>query len=165
VPEVVLIVAEWLPFGANNIKVLAQKVGADERVSSGFYSASIDQNPSGTSLDVEPGLTNITIVDIIEGQHVNLEAEIYFPEEEGIVQVENFGVHLDVTGTCFCGVRPPTREESRLTVSADGRCGWKRSKSGSGTTSPWITSPGSSWMCCRTLRACSTPSSPPGNAP
>jgi len=27
------------------------------------------------------------------------------PEEEGIVQVENFGVHLDVTGNCFCGVR------------------------------------------------------------
>lgn len=109
--DVVLIVAEWLPFGANNIKVLAQKVGADERVTSGFYSASIDQNPSGTSLDVEPGLTNITIVDIIEGQHVNLEAEIYFPEEEGIVQVENFGVHLDVTGTCFCGVRMEAIQE------------------------------------------------------
>jgi len=103
--DVVLIIAEWLPFGANNIKVLAEKVGAQERVSSGFYSASIDQNPSGTSLDVEPGLTNITIVDVLEGQHVNLEAEIYFPEEEGIVQVENFGVHLDVTGNCFCGVR------------------------------------------------------------
>ena len=118
--DVVLIVAEWLPFGANNIKVLAQKVGADERVSSGFYSASIDQNPSGTSLDVEPGLTNITIVDILEGQHVNVEAEIYFPEEEGIVQVENFGVHLDVTGNCFCGVRMEAiQERIRDNISLD----------------------------------------------
>merc|ERR1711871_305189 len=118
--DVVLIIAEWLPFGANNIKVLAEKVGAQERVSSGFYSASIDQNPSGTSLDVEPGLTNITIVDVLEGQHVNVEAEIYFPEEEGIVQVENFGVHLDVTGNCFCGVRMEAiQERIRNNISLD----------------------------------------------
>lgn len=109
--DVTVIIAEWLPFGANNIKTLAQKVGADERVSSGFYSATVDENPGATSLDVEPGLTNINIVDIVEGQHVNLEAEIYFPEEEGIVQVENFGVHIDVTGTCFCGVRMEAIQE------------------------------------------------------
>merc|ERR1711959_188797 len=94
-----------------NIKNLNQKVGADERVSTGFYSATVDQNPGETSLDVEPGLTNINIVDIVEGTHVNLEAEIYFPEEEGIVQVENFGVHIDVTGTCFCGVRMEAIQE------------------------------------------------------
>lgn len=109
--DVTVIIAEWLPVGANNIKTLAQKVGADERVSSGFYSAAVDENPGETSLDVEPGLTNINIVDIIEGQQVNLEAEIYFPEEEGIVQVENFGVHIDVTGTCFCGVRMEAIQE------------------------------------------------------
>jgi len=118
--DVTILIAEWLPFGANNIKTLAYKVGADERVSSGFYSATVDENPGATSLDVEPGLTNITIVDIVEGQHANLEAEIYFPEEEGIVQVENFGVHIDVTGTCFCGVRMEAiQERIRNNISLD----------------------------------------------
>lgn len=103
--DVTVILSEWLPVGANNIKNLTTKVGADERVSTGFYSATVDGAPGDTTLDVEPGLTNINIVDIIEGQRCNLEAEIYFPEEEGIVQVENFGVHVHVSGCVFCGIR------------------------------------------------------------
>jgi len=35
---------------------------------------------------------------------VNFEAEINYPEEEGIVQVENFGMHLNVDGTTCYGM-------------------------------------------------------------
>lgn len=103
--DITIILCEWIPVGANNIRNLTTKVGADERVSTGFYSATVDGAPGDTTLDVEPGLTNINIVDIVEGQRCNLEAEIYFPEEEGIVQVENFGVHVHVSGCVFCGIR------------------------------------------------------------
>jgi len=36
---------------------------------------------------------------------VNFEAEINFPEEEGIVQVEHFGLHINVDGTVFYGIK------------------------------------------------------------
>lgn len=118
--DITVLLSEWIPVGANNVKNLIQKVGADERVSSGFYSASVDGQPGDTTLDVEPGLTNINIVDVIEGQRVNLEAEIYFPEEEGIVQVENFGVHVHVSGCCFCGIRiEAIQERIRNRISLD----------------------------------------------
>ena len=36
---------------------------------------------------------------------MNFEAEINFPEEEGIVQVEQFGLHINVDGTVFYGIK------------------------------------------------------------
>ena len=77
-------------------------------------------HPADTCLSVDPGLTNITVIDCLDGTHINLEAEIYFPEEEGIVQVENFGIHLDVTGACFCSMRMEAiQERIRNNMSLD----------------------------------------------
>jgi len=118
--DITIVIAEWIPMGDNNMKTTCTKVGADERVSSGFYSSSIDMHPADTCLSVDPGLTNITVIDCLDGTHINLEAEIYFPEEEGIVQVENFGIHLDVTGSCFCSMRMEAiQERIRNNMSLD----------------------------------------------
>jgi len=35
---------------------------------------------------------------------VNLEADIYFPEDQGVIQIENFGVHIDADGTVLYGM-------------------------------------------------------------
>ena len=37
--------------------------------------------------------------------HVNFEADIHFPEEPGVVQVEMFGVSMNSHGTMFYGMQ------------------------------------------------------------
>jgi WD repeat-containing protein 35 len=53
---------------------------------------------------VPPGLTEVSILDYDFVHFINFEAEINYPEEDGIVQVENFGMHLSVDGTIIYGV-------------------------------------------------------------
>ena len=38
------------------------------------------------------------------GERINFEAEINFPEDEGIIQVENFGMHYGVDGKVIYGM-------------------------------------------------------------
>lgn len=54
---------------------------------------------------VPPGLTKIQILDYSITQYVNLEADIYFPEDQGVIQVENFGVHLNADGSVLYGMQ------------------------------------------------------------
>lgn len=42
-----LLVGEWIPFGANQIVALNDKLGSTERVKGGLFTALVDQNPSG----------------------------------------------------------------------------------------------------------------------
>jgi WD repeat-containing protein 35 len=35
----------------------------------------------------------------------NITAEINFPEDEGIVQIENFGIHMHKYGLVICGMK------------------------------------------------------------
>lgn len=46
----------------------------------------------------------VSILDYDEPRYVNFEAEVNFPEEEGIVQVENFGVHIHEQGFLAYGL-------------------------------------------------------------
>ena len=45
------------------------------------------------------------ILDFDETTFINFEAVINFPEDEGIVQVEEFGMHLNEDGTLIYGMR------------------------------------------------------------
>ena len=47
----------------------------------------------------------MTILDYDFVHFINFEAEINYPEEDGIVQVENFGIHLNVDGTVLYGIK------------------------------------------------------------
>ena len=49
------------------------------------------------------GLTNVDIIDFSLARFVNFESEISFPEEGGILQVENFGMHINASAQ----PRPP----------------------------------------------------------
>lgn len=53
----------------------------------------------------EAEVTTVKIIEAHAIDHINLEAEIYYPEEAGIVQVEAFGVHISATGGVVCGMR------------------------------------------------------------
>ncbi|EKX33180.1 hypothetical protein GUITHDRAFT_148120 [Guillardia theta CCMP2712] len=102
---VTVIVGEWVPYGANNIVALNERLGILERCQGGLYTSFQDKNPSGTNFKVPPGLTSVEIIDYNMTRFANFESEISFPEDSGILQIENFGIHVNVDGTVCCGVR------------------------------------------------------------
>lgn len=103
--SVSVIIAEYIPFGANQIVQMNANLGSMERVQGGFFTALIDNDSSGTKFVVDPGLTSINILDYTQTKHINFEAEIRIPEEKGIIQVESFGCSLNADGTMFYGMQ------------------------------------------------------------
>jgi hypothetical protein len=103
--EVMTMVGEWIPFGANQIVALVERLGALDRIQGGLFTSMVDTNPTKTQFNVPPGLTQVRILDFDYVHFINFEAEINYPEEEGIVQVENFGIHLNVDGTVLYGIK------------------------------------------------------------
>jgi len=103
--DVNIMIGEFIPFGANHILSLNMKLGSTERVQGGFFTALVDDDSGGTKFEVPPGLTKVTILDYSITEYVNLEADIYFPEDQGIVQIENFGIHLSADGTICYGMK------------------------------------------------------------
>jgi WD repeat-containing protein 35 len=103
--SVSIIVAEFIPFGANQLVQMNANLGSTERVQGGFFTALIDTDSTGTKFTVDPGLTSVNILDYTMTKHVNFEAEIRIPEESGIIQVEAFGVSINADGTMFYGMQ------------------------------------------------------------
>jgi WD repeat-containing protein 35 len=103
--NVVGMVGEWIPFGSNQIVALNERLGALDRCQGGLFTACVDDNPTDTQFNVPPGLTQVSILDYDFVQFINFEAEINFPEDGDIVQVENFGMHLNVDGTIMYGIK------------------------------------------------------------
>jgi len=98
------LVAEFVPFGSNQIVQINNNLGSVERVQGGFFTALIDSDAGGTKFVVDPGLTSINVLDYSVSKHINFEAEIRIPEDTGIVQVEAFGCSLNADGTIFYGL-------------------------------------------------------------
>ncbi|KAL7542407.1 hypothetical protein ACHAXR_013410 [Thalassiosira sp. AJA248-18] len=103
--SVSMIVAEYIPFGANQLVQLNNNVGSTERVQGGYISSVIDGDSSGTALELSPELTSVEVLDYTQTNHINFEAEIRFREDPGVVQVETFGVSMNAEGTCFYGMQ------------------------------------------------------------
>jgi len=103
--HVSLLVGEWIPFGSNQIVALNERLGAMDRCQGGLFTSKIDKDPTATQFKVPTGLTQVQILDYDLIGCINFEAEINYPEAEGIVQVENFGMHLNVDGTIMYGLK------------------------------------------------------------
>ncbi|GLD98153.1 hypothetical protein PINS_up006850 [Pythium insidiosum] len=101
----VCLIGEWIPFGSNQIVALNERLGSMDRCQGGLFTSLIDDRPTDTQFEVPPGLTQVRILDYDPVRFINFEAEINFPEDDGIVQVENFGIHLNVDGTIFYGIK------------------------------------------------------------
>ena len=102
--SVSIIVAEYIPFGANQIVQLNNSVGSTERCQGGFISPLVDDG-GDQPIEMSPELTSVDILDYTLTNHINFEAEINLSEGDDIVQVETFGVSLNAEGTCFYGLQ------------------------------------------------------------
>ena len=105
--DVHVLIGEWIPLGANAMMMLNDTLGASERVQGGFFSKDFDENPEETVWQGNAdGLTAGNILDWDETGYVNYEAEVHFKgRSPGIVQVENFGVHVHESGAVCYGLR------------------------------------------------------------
>lgn len=103
--SVSIIVAEYIPFGANQIVQLNHNVGSTERVQGGYISPFVDDDSTNTNMEMSAEMTAVDILDYTLTNHINFEAEITFQEDTGVVQVETFGVSLNAEGTCFYGMQ------------------------------------------------------------
>jgi WD repeat-containing protein 35 len=102
--QVRVMVGEWIPFGPNQIVTLNERLGSLNRCQGGLFTSEIDTFPTSTCLNINPGLTKIAIVDFDFASFTNLEADIQWPEQDGIVQIESFGMHIDGNGTIVYGM-------------------------------------------------------------
>lgn len=105
VSRLVILVGEWVPFGCNQIMALTRKLGADERVKGGYFSAHVDSRSTETTLEIPVGLTKVAVNSCDPAQWINIEAEVEFPEDEGITQIENFGIRYQRDGTTLYGLK------------------------------------------------------------
>jgi hypothetical protein len=101
------------------------RLGVLDRCPGGYFTATIDCAPSKAKFMCPAGLTQVCILDfghaltyadacwrmmtyllarvrILDfdlSEAINLKAEIQFPEAGGIIQIENFGMHIEVGGS------------------------------------------------------------------
>ena len=97
-------VCEWVPYGANQIVALNERLGALDRCQGGFFTAVIDENPTDTALTIPQGTTSVFILDFDFVRFTNFAAEIGFAVDEGVIQIEEFGMHISVDGSLMYGM-------------------------------------------------------------
>jgi hypothetical protein len=52
---------------------------------------------------MDPGATKVSVLEFDHSKFLNFEAEVHFPEEEGVIQIEQFGVHVNEEGRKILG--------------------------------------------------------------
>ena len=104
VSNVTILVGEWIPFGVNQIVKLNMKLGSNDRCQGGFFTPTVDTDSTNATCEIPAGLTNVSILDHDMTTFTNIEAQVHFPEDDGIVQVEHFGIHLRKDGTIVHGL-------------------------------------------------------------
>lgn len=106
--QVHILVNEWIPFGQNQLFGLIERTGAAERCKGGMCSAAAANKSSAgsASLEMSPGLTQVSVLDYDYGKGVNFQAHIEIPYAgDDMVQLEELGVHISVNGLCSYGMR------------------------------------------------------------
>jgi hypothetical protein len=102
-----ILVGEWIPFGSNQVVAMNNRLGSQERCQGGFLTAMMDDDSEGrkdmTFVQQGESLTRVQLLDFTLQEHINFEAEIHYPEDEGIVQIEHVGVSVNSGGSVHYG--------------------------------------------------------------
>jgi hypothetical protein len=53
------IVGEWIPFGANQVVALNERLGSLDRCQGGMFSSLVDRYPTDLVFESDPGLTQV----------------------------------------------------------------------------------------------------------
>lgn len=97
-------VCEWVPYGANQIVALNERLGALDRCQGGFFTSVVDTDPTSAKLTIPQGMTSVSILDFDFVRFTNFAAEIGFSVDEGVIQIEEFGMHISIDGSLMYGM-------------------------------------------------------------
>lgn len=102
-----IIIGEWIPFGSNQVVAMNNRLGSQERCQGGFLTALMDDDSEGridmTFVQQGESLTKVQLLDFELQEHINFEAELHYPEDEGIIQIEHVGVSVNSGGSVNYG--------------------------------------------------------------
>ena len=87
-PKVTL--AEWIPFGTNNLILLEEKLEAHDKWGECLLTAFIDDDPETATVELDEPETKVTPVDGKDGEWVAFQAEVNYKATGGNQQVERF---------------------------------------------------------------------------
>eukprot|EP00948_MAST-09A_sp_MAST-9A-sp1_P000939 g939.t1 len=100
-----VVMSEWLPYGSNAMIALNKRLGSSQKIQRHNFSSASDDDRNGTQCGIVVGGTEVSVLDFSLIKHVNIEAFIKFPEESGVVQLENFGINIRERGNITYGLR------------------------------------------------------------
>ena len=104
--------SQYLVNGPNEVNALHEKLSlhaSREELKSGqagLVSAHVDHSPASATFDVAmSGMCALFPMDYVRSKMANFESKVYLPEDPGVVQLENFGIHVHANGEVIFGVR------------------------------------------------------------
>ena len=110
--NITLLSSQYLVNGPNEVNSLNQKLSLHasreemRKGQAGLVSAHVDHSPASTVFDVAmSGMCAIFPMDYVRSTMANFESKVYLPEDPGVVQLENFGIHLHSNGEVIFGVK------------------------------------------------------------
>ncbi len=99
-PKVTL--AEWIPFGTNNLILLEEKLEAHNKWGECMLTAFIDNDPETATVELDEPETKVTPVDGKDGEWVAFQAEVNYKATGGEDQVERFTTRVGEGGVVTC---------------------------------------------------------------
>lgn len=110
--NITLLSSQYLVNGPNEVNSLNEKLSLHasreemRKGQAGLVSAQVDHSPASTVFDVAmSGMCAIFPMDYVRSTMANFESKVYLPEDPGVVQLENFGIHLHSNGEVIFGVK------------------------------------------------------------
>lgn len=104
--------SQYMVNGPNDVNALNEKLSLhatrEELMSgqAGLVSAHVDHSPASATFDVAmSGMCAIFPMDYIRSTMANFESKVYLPEDPGVLQLENFGIHVHANGEVIFGVK------------------------------------------------------------
>lgn len=99
-PKITL--AEWIPFGTNNLILLEEKLEAHEKWGECLLTAFIDDEPETATVELDEPETKVTPVGGKDGEWVAFRAEVNYKDTGGEHQVERFTTRVGEGGLVTC---------------------------------------------------------------
>ena len=97
-PNPKITLAEWIPFGTNNLILLEEKLEAHDKWGECLLTAVIDNDPETATVELDEPETKITPVDGKDGEWVAFQAEVHYQATGGDHQVERFTTRVGEGG-------------------------------------------------------------------
>ncbi|MHA1798316.1 MAG: hypothetical protein ACTSVY_07685, partial [Candidatus Helarchaeota archaeon] len=100
-----IIIGEYIPFGINQMVNLNNKLGSVQKIKGALLTSVIDEEPIESTFNTEDVCSSVWVEEFDLTRFVKFRAEVHFPEDEGIIQEEQFGVYVNEDGSIIYGCK------------------------------------------------------------